>query len=319
MVSADALDRDAMRAPSGAPPAVRFGLMPRAAHLTVLSGLEMNVYDQATLGEGAVEVRIYDRSNGLSAAIRKGDVDLACVPLRVAVQLFQSMGEDAPRIVAGAAIGDERYVVRSGIAAFETLPFAPLRVGVLENPTMDLAKALGIGTEDAPTARLVGESSAARKLASHEIDLAVLPEPLAAQVAALSSSRVEFGDDVPARRLVGGAVLIATREFITENAPLLSRLVSSHVLSAAFVSNDREFAIERATSILKAYGVDVVPALFWAQGISGIEFDPRIPRNRLDQLAGDAGDSSAGALIDDSFLIEAFAALEESVKASEDE
>ena len=308
MNAPDAIDRVGAAPRTGAPPAVRFGLMPRAAHLVVLSGLQMNQYDLAAADQGAVEVRIYDRSRGLSAALRKDEVDLACVPLRVAVELAASMGDAAPRVVAGAALGDERYVVRSGLAAFETLPLAPLRVGVLENPALDIAAALGVGSDDAATAHLVREASVARQLASREIDIAVLPQPLAAQAAAMSSSTVETGADVPGRRLHGGAVLVATRRLIDADPALLGRLVTSHVVSAAFAENDRETSIERAAAVLQSSGVDVVPALFWTRGVEGITFGPAIPRAELAELAG-ADD--ADAFVDESFLAEAIRTLEE--------
>lgn len=302
---------DGVARPGAAPPAVRFGLMPRAAHLIALSGLEMNLYASAALDQGAVEVRVYDRSRGLTAALRAGEVDLACVPIRVAVELYTELGDAAPRIVAGGALDDERYVVRDGLAAFDVLPFAPLRFGVLEAPALDVARALGSGGDEAPTVRLVTESSTARMLASGEIDLAVLPLPLATQVAALSGSSVDDARSVPSRRLLGGAVLVVAPRFAAEHGELLERLVTAHVVSGAFVESDPATAIERAISLLEGIGAEVPPALFWTNGIEGVTFDVEIPTERISEVLSLAGDEPVEALIDDTILAAARAALEE--------
>lgn len=290
------------------PPAARIGLMPRAAHLVVLSGLEMGLYDVAARTDGRLEVRVYDRSRGIAAALREGELDVASVPLRVAVELRAELGERAPIVVAGAALGDERYVVRDGLAAFETLPFGPLRIGVLEAPALDLARALGVGGDDPPTVRLVTESAVTRMLASGELDLALLPQPLASQVAALSSSAIEDGRAAPARRIVGGAVLVASPAFAAANRPLLERLVGMHAVSARFVANDPETAVGRATTLLEGVGAEVPPAIFWARGIERLAFDDALPRDALAELAELGGIGPVEALLDDSYLAEAHAA-----------
>ncbi|MFH0944510.1 MAG: hypothetical protein V2A76_04860 [Planctomycetota bacterium] len=213
-------------APSGTP-AVRFGTLARTAHLVALSGLEGSLYALAARADGGLEARIFDHAANLYQALLHEELEMATVPIRDALRLFLELGERAPRIVAGAARGDEMFLVRKSVEALSLENLLPVRVGLLEPPRLDLRRALRLDGKAPPTVILKEAGEMAHALASKEIDLALLPEPLASMTAALSGSRVEKPSDVPGGRLAGGAVLVASPRLIAEHPELLDRLSSS--------------------------------------------------------------------------------------------
>lgn len=279
--------------PSG-PPAVRFGLLNRAAHLPVLAGLELDLYTGAVANVGWMETRIFSRAPGLISALKDGELDMAVVPLRAALSLFLTGGERAPRIVAGVSLGDEMYVARGEFddRSFERL--GPVRVVVLAPPTLDLRHALRLDGSAPPTVILGSVESLPRTLASREVDLAVLPEPDASHVAALSGSRVIEPTTLENGRLQGGAVLVATPEFMRDNPGLLHALLVSHEVSTVTTHNNLDECIEFALASLQQARQRTVPELFWMKGASRLRFDTEPPLAELEALLATARTLGSG-------------------------
>ena len=271
-------------AASGAP-AVRFGALARTAHLVALSGLEGSLYALAVLRDGGLEARIFENPANLYQALLHDELEMATMPLRDALRLFQEMGgQAAPRVVAGAARGDEMFLVRKSVAEVSLENLQPVRIGLLEPPRLDLRKMLRLDGNAPPTVLLKAADEFARAMATNEIDLALLPEPLASKTAALSGSRVENPWSVPGGRMAGGAVLVASPRLIAEQPELLDRLVQQHIYSARDVKRDPDLALKRALSILARAGVASPPHMFWQQAMTRIEFDAEMPLEELDFL-----------------------------------
>ncbi len=274
------------RTPTG-PPAARIGVLARASHLVVLSGLEMNAYAVALVTAGPdawLESRVFERPSGLVDALKSGELDLACVPTRDVVTMRAALGDRAPLVVAGVARGDERLVVHESVGPTDRIEFGRLEIGVLEPPALDLRAALGLDGDDSPTVFLIDAEAILRKLTSTEIDAAVLPEPLASQVAALSGSRVEPSAVAGARLPPSGAVLVATRAFVESKPELLVQLLGMHEFAALTSANDAETAIRRALATLKKAGTTTAPEVVWREASRGIAVDTDVPRDDLERI-----------------------------------
>jgi len=269
--------------PAG-PPAVRFGVLTRAAHVVGLSGLHMNLYAAAAQSEGWLEARLFERPAALVEAMEQGQLDLALLPLRDALQIYLKLGEQAPRVVAGAALGDEMYLLRKDVLEFDFNNLRPVRVTVLETPALDIRRALKLDSGAAPSVSLRKPDDLRQALASREVDLALAPEPLASIVAALSGSRVVRPGETEGGELLGGAVLVASAAFLREHEPLLNRLVMAHVVSATTVANDLDTAARRAIEFIGKAGLEAPALMFWRQGLPRLHFQSELPVEELAAL-----------------------------------
>lgn len=272
--------------PSG-PPAVRFGVLCRTAHLVALSGLEMNLYAVAVrdaIEDGWIETVVFDRSSGLARALLEGGIDVATLPIRDAVALHVEHGAAAPRIVAGAALGDERYVLPEGVDRPAFANLAPVRVGMLEAPSMELRATLRLGSPDQPTVVLTAAGALPRSLVSREVDLAVLPEPLASEAAVLSGSQVIDPGEIEGGRLAAGAVLVVAAPFLEEQRDLVGLLVRAHELSAYVVNTQADLSVGRAIVLLARARQVAPPEAVWLKSLEAVRFDTGIPQEELERV-----------------------------------
>ncbi len=272
--------------PSGAP-ALRFGVLARTAHLVALSGLEMNLYAgamQDVIEGGRIEATVFARSSELARALLEGGIDVATLPIRDAVALYLEHGAAAPRIVAGAALGDERYVLPAGVEKTAFANLAPARVGLIEPPALELRAALRLGSPDEPALILTDARALPRSLLAREVDLAVLPEPLASETAVLSRSHVIDPGDIEGGRLAGGAVLVVAAPFLERQRELVGLLVQAHETSAFFVSEQADLSIGRALVLLGSARHAVPPEAVWLKSLEAVRFDTAIPREELERV-----------------------------------
>lgn len=268
-------------APAAGRTGLRFGVMARAAHLAALSGLEMNLFTFAAKDHGSVDGQVFAEATALEAALSQRELDAATIPLRTAVSLAAKMGAEAPCVVSGAAIGDEQVVVRQG---FEADTLAGARVAVLERATLDLQAILA-----GSTVVLCGMDAIRNKLTTREIDAAILPQPYASQIAALSASTVDTAR-FTATPLIGGTVLVVSRALLDRQPELAAAVVQAHELAAFFVAQDPENSLARAMQLLGRKHRDPPPQFVWEramQDVSVVTDLPMEPLQRLFALARD--------------------------------
>lgn len=270
------------------PPAVRIGALARTAHLPVLSGLEFNLYALAASRLGPIEAVIAERPQDLVRALRDGDIEMAALPLHDAVQLALELGERAPRIVAGIALGDEVLVARGDASTEVPVALANRRLGVLERPHPALAAALGLGGAAAPRILLLDPEAIGKSLSAGAVDFALLPEPFASATAALSGARVLAPADCAIALPQEGAVLVIAARFLAEQPAVAENLVGAHDVACFDVQQDAELALARALALLARVRRLVPPELVWQESLRGARFASDIPDAAIDALLGAA-------------------------------
>lgn len=292
-----------------APPAVRVGVMNRAAHLLVLNALEANLLAVVLQDAGRVDSEVFTRAQELAAALESGELDVACMPLRDAVALVAKGA--AVRVVAGAATRDEQYVLGKGLTKITFDDLSTYRFGLADAPTLDVAAALGsspAGTDVLSTQDVI------KGLAAGTLDAAILPEPHASTAALGAAARILKDTDVaPRGALRTGAVVVARDDAITRLGDAMPHLIEQLELSRWLLENDRATAIDRSRTYLVNAGVRTPDLFVWEQATEHVSLDTALPVDALRALATLAGVDEARAqerLLDDHLQKAARAALE---------
>lgn len=268
-------------------PVARFGVLDRQSHLPVLSGLFMNAYALAAQQDGWIDHKIFERASLLVSAIEDGEIDIAALPLRDAARLAAS-GDAASGIVivAGVSLGDERIVVRPEVKDGD---LKNRRVAVLEAPTLDVMKRLGLdgsAASDPPQVLLKAYPQIGPGLLARELDAAILSEPYATAVAErIGGKSLDLNVDGGG----AGAVFVMTRAFFTAQAALAERLVQMHEVSTYMIDSDPATAIARTRQILLNAGFTPPDDSVYVAAFGSITFGTDIPRAPLESLLRLAG------------------------------
>lgn len=268
-------------------PVARFGVLDRQSHLPVLSGLFMNAYALAAQADGWIDHKIFERASLLVSAIEDGEIDVAALPLRDAARLAAS-GDATSGIVilAGISLGDERIVVRPEVKDGD---LKNRRVAVLEAPTLDVMKRLGLdgpAASEPPQVLLKAYPQIGPALLARELDAAILSEPYATAVAERIGGK---SLDLDAEGGGGGAVLVMTRAFYSAHAALAERLVQMHEVSTYMIDSDPATAIARTRQILLNEGFTPPDDTVYVAALGSVRFGTDVPRAPLESLLRLAG------------------------------
>jgi ABC-type nitrate/sulfonate/bicarbonate transport system substrate-binding protein len=318
---ADATDRADATTPStaatepvtpGGP--LRFGVLGRTAHVVPLFGLGAEIWYPAAVAysdRDGIRADVFASAAELRDALRAGNLDVACVPLRDAVLLQLELGDAAPKVIAGAARGDEQFVLGRDLTNLPLGDLGEYRVALVEPAELDVAQCLGLGAAEAPAVLRADADGVSSLLAQGRADFAVLAAPFADAAAATSGSRVAAPDEVAAAGtcIQGGAVLVATRAFLAAEPELTGLLLQQHELAARVAAKNLDEAVAVAAEVVRRDGGSTPPDLIWVESVARIRLGTDIPLDELTRLADGARargmtvpDGAIEALVDASHL-----------------
>lgn len=268
-----------------AAPALRVGVHNRASHVLVLNALEANLFAVVLQSVGRVDSEVFTRASELAAALRAGELDLACMPARDAVDL---VAKGTPvRVIAGAASTDERYVLGKGLTKITFDDLSTYRFGVADPPLLDVARALGTGSAGID---VLSTQDVIKGLAAGTLDAAVLPEPQASTVALGAAARLLRPEEISSRgTLAGAAVVVIRDDAMARLGDALPHLLEQLELSRWLVENDPSTAIDRARTYLVNAGVRTPDLFVWEQATRNVRLDTGLPIDALRELATLAG------------------------------
>jgi ABC-type nitrate/sulfonate/bicarbonate transport system substrate-binding protein len=296
-------DRTAKDTPAAAVPAddtpsdpggpIRFGVLNRTAHLIPLWGLGTELcYAAAALHSERDGIRadVFEDAAALRDALRAGRLDLACVPLRDALLLQFELDDAAPKVIAGAALGDEQFVLGRDLTSLPIGDLGDYRAALVETAALDVARCLELGADRAPEVVPAKADNVSELLAQGRADFALLPGPLADAAAATSGSHVAAPDDLApdGTCIQGGAVLVAAPRFLDAEPELVGLLLQQHELAAQVVASDTAQAAAVAAGVVRRAGRETPPDVIWSKSVERIRLGTDIPREELLRLAADA-------------------------------
>lgn len=270
---------------AAAPPALRVGVMNRAAHVLVLNALEANLLAVVMQDVGRVDSEVFTRAAELATALASGELDAACLPARDAVDL---VAKGTPvRVICGAATNDEHYVLGKGLTKITFDDLSSYRFGVADAPILDVKAALGTGTAGID---VVSTQDVIKGLASGTLDAAILPEPQASTAALGAAARLLRTDEIAARgTLAGAAVVVIRDDAMARLGDALPHLLEQLELSRWLVENDPSTAIDRSRTYLVNAGVRTPDLFVWEQATRNVRLDTGLPIDALRELATLAG------------------------------
>lgn len=286
------------------PPAFRMGIMGRVSHTPALLALEKGYLIATAQGarndpEAWAEVRLFQEAREIERRLESGELDAATLPLRSVIALASRLGDRAPRVVSGSALGgDDRLVTRNpNITSLDGL-----RIGVTEAPTLDLQAAI-----KGATVTLSPASGMQQRILAGKVDAALASEPNASAVAATSGARVVDLKGVGASSIEAGSVLVVTRGFLEREPAMVEALVGWHELAAFEAQQDLAYAAERIRGAMQSFRVQPAPLAIWQKAMTSVKIDTDIPRDPLAKIAALAEPpvSDLASLLVETYLDEA--------------
>lgn len=231
---------------------VVIGYFPNINHVPAMIAKEKG-YFQEQLGDGTtVEYKTFADGSAFMTALKTGEIDAGLVGPGPAMNNY-STGADV-RIIAGASTGGTVVLARegSGINSAEDLAgktFITPAVGCTHDVQYETyLEELGITSEriGGTMKHLTGNPAQySAMLQAGKIDIAVAPEPWAAQIQVETGAEVvipwneiSFGETLPA------SIMVASGKMIDSNNERIEKIVAAHKEAIKFIEENPEEAKE---------------------------------------------------------------------------
>lgn len=282
---------------------LRLAYMPRLGHTTALTGLGSGRFAQALPGV-RLEAHAFEVGNAIVEALFAGEIDVAYLGPNPAINGFvRSAGRDV-RIVAGAATGGARFVVRADAAVHGPADLAGKRIATPQiASTQDIALRRYLNRHGLKST-LDGGTVVVLPLASSlipnlmergELDAAWVPEPLASVLVLGQNARV-FVDEKD--EWEGGVylttVLAVRGAFLEAHPDLVTRFVGAHVDETRWIEEHRGVALDLGRATLQRVSGRTLPDAVARSAFAGLAFTHEALPHVLGRAAEDA--RSAGFL-----------------------
>ena len=231
---------------------VVIGYFPNINHVPAMIAKEKG-YFQEQLGDGTtVEYKTFADGSAFMTALKTGEIDAGLVGPGPAMNNY-STGADV-RIIAGASTGGTVVLARegSGINSAEDFAgktFITPAVGCTHDVQYETyLEELGITSEriGGTMKHLTGNPAQySAMLQAGKIDIAVAPEPWAAQIQVETGAEVvipwneiSFGETLPA------SIMVASGKMIDSNNERIEKIVAAHKEAIKFIEENPEEAKE---------------------------------------------------------------------------
>jgi NitT/TauT family transport system substrate-binding protein len=235
---------------SGTKEKVVIGYFPNINHVPAMIAKDQG-YFQQELGDGTtVEYKTFADGAAFMTALKTGDIDAGLVGPGPAMNNY-STGADV-RIIAGASTGGTVVLAKegSGITSAEDLAgktFITPAVGCTHDVQYETyLEELGITSEriGGTMKHLTGKPAQySAMLQAGKIDIAVAPEPWAAQIQVETGAEVvipwneiSFGETLPA------SILVSSGKMIENNPETIEKIVNAHKEAIKFIEENPEDA-----------------------------------------------------------------------------
>lgn len=231
---------------------VVIGYFPNINHVPAMIAKDKGYFEQQ-LGDGTtVEYKTFADGAAFMTALKTGEIDAGLVGPGPAMNNY-STGADV-RIIAGASTGGTVVLARegSGITSAEDLAgktFITPAVGCTHDVQYETyLQDMGITSEriGGTMKHLTGNPAQySAMLQAGKIDIAVAPEPWAAQIQVETGAEVvipwneiSFGETLPA------SILVASGDMIENNNETIEKIVEAHKTAVKFIEENPEEAKE---------------------------------------------------------------------------
>ncbi|WP_449623162.1 aliphatic sulfonate ABC transporter substrate-binding protein [Robertmurraya sp. Marseille-Q9965] len=231
---------------------VVIGYFPNINHVPAMVAKDKG-YFQKELGDGtSVEYKTFADGSAFMTALKTGEIDAGLVGPGPAMNNY-STGADV-RVIAGASTGGTVVLARagSGIDSVEDLAgktFITPAVGCTHDVQYETyLEDLGITSEriGGTMKHLTGNAAQySAMLQAGKIDIAVAPEPWAAQIqletgaeVVIPWNEISFGETLPA------SILVTSGDMIDNNKETIDKIVKAHKEAVDFINANPEEAKE---------------------------------------------------------------------------
>jgi NitT/TauT family transport system substrate-binding protein len=264
---------------------IRVGYFANITHAQALIGLADGSFQKA-LGPGVkIETLVFPAGPAAIEALFAGAVDLLYVGPNPAINAYVRSGGDAARVVAGAASGGARLIVRSDAGISRASDFAGKRLATPQlGNTQDVAarswlKANGLKPADQGGTVLIHPLAPADQLSLFKqkgLDASWAVEPWASRLVSECGGK-EFLDERklwPQGRFTTAVVLVS-RPYLAAHPEVIRAWLKAHVELTSWIRAHGKQARERINEQLTRLGKPLDPALL-EQAFSHLEitYDP---------------------------------------------
>ena len=260
---------------------LRVGYMARLTHAPALTGIGSGRFEQALPGV-ALETHAFEVGNAIVEAMFAGELDLAYLGPNPAINGFvRSEGQDV-RIVAGAAIGGARFVVRGDAPIQSPADLAGKRIATPQiASTQDIALRTYLDKHGLAST-LSGGSVVVLPLASAlipnlleqgELDGAWVSEPLASALVIGQGARVFVDEKDEWENGIYPTTVVAVRPAYLKSHPdVIARFVGAHVDETRFIEERRPAALALVRETMQRVSGRALPDVVAKSAFATIEF-----------------------------------------------
>jgi NitT/TauT family transport system substrate-binding protein len=274
---------------------IRLGHLANVTHAQALTGVASGRF-AAALGSGIeLSPKVFNAGPALVEALYAGEIDMAYVGPSPAINAYVRSSGSAVRLLAGAAVGGARFVVRdaSAIARPEDLHrkrLASPQIGNSQDVSLRVwLRRHGLQTSDRGGDVLVLPVANADILAlmsRGELDGAWVPEPWAARLVAETPSHTFLDErDLWPDGAFPSTVLIARRAFADAHPDLVGRFLAVHRAETRWHLEHPEEGRAAVNAALAAITRKPLPAATLADAMAHLALTTTVARPALEEMA----------------------------------